>query len=197
VLARPRSLSSLMRLAALLPIRERVLGTEHPETLGARRELVGWTGAAGDAAGARDQYAVLLPVIERVLGPEHPHTLADRGNLARWMGEAGPATSSPRCCPLSSGCLAPSTRPHWRPAPTSPPGAGRWTVAQRLTWISAIGILVQPSLRAPGGVFCAVGQCRKGSSGHLDGGSGGRGVPSLGSRTEVERRAGVDRTESS
>ena len=47
-------------------------GPEHPETLAARRNLAGWTGRAGDAAGARDQFAALLPVRERVLGPEHP-----------------------------------------------------------------------------------------------------------------------------
>ena len=31
-------------------------GTEHPDTLNARHELACWTGEAGDAAGARDQY---------------------------------------------------------------------------------------------------------------------------------------------
>jgi len=41
---------------------------------------------AGDAAGARDQFAALLPVL-RVLGPEHPGTLAARHELARWTGE--------------------------------------------------------------------------------------------------------------
>jgi hypothetical protein len=40
------------QLAALLPIRERVLGPEHPETLIARSNLASWTGKAGDAANA-------------------------------------------------------------------------------------------------------------------------------------------------
>ncbi len=44
---------------------------------------------AGDAAGARDQYAALLPVRERVQGAEHPDTLTTRANLAYWTGEAG------------------------------------------------------------------------------------------------------------
>ena len=61
-----------------------MLGREHPDTLAARHELARWTGAAGDAAGARDQYAALLPVVERVLGTEHPDTLRDRANLAYW-----------------------------------------------------------------------------------------------------------------
>ena len=41
------------------------------------------TGEAGDAAGARDQFAALVPVQERVLGPEHPETLMARRNLTR------------------------------------------------------------------------------------------------------------------
>ena len=77
------------QLAALLPVRERVLGPEHPDTLTARSDLAYNTGMTGDAAAARDQYAALLPVRERVLGAEHPHTLATRHNLARWTGQAG------------------------------------------------------------------------------------------------------------
>ena len=34
------------QLAALLPIRERVLGPEHPGTLAARHNLTYWTGLA-------------------------------------------------------------------------------------------------------------------------------------------------------
>src|SRR5215469_4508106 len=75
--------------ALLLPVRERVLGPEHPGTLTARSNLAHWTGTAGDPAGARDQFAALLPVLERVLGPEHPDTLTTRHALARWTGEAG------------------------------------------------------------------------------------------------------------
>jgi Tetratricopeptide repeat len=63
-------------------------GAEHPETLAARNNLALWTGQAGDAAGARDQFAALLPVRERVLGPEHPHTLSTRVNLAYWTEQA-------------------------------------------------------------------------------------------------------------
>ena len=59
-----------------------------PDTLTARARLATWTGRAGDAGGARDQFAALLPVLERVLGPEHPDTLTARGNLARWTAEA-------------------------------------------------------------------------------------------------------------
>ena len=64
-------------------------GPEHPDTLAARASLARWTGEAGDAAGARDQYAALVPVEERALGPEHPETLITRTSLARWTGQAG------------------------------------------------------------------------------------------------------------
>ena len=73
------------------PSSERVLGPEHPDTLAARANLASWTGEAGDAAGARDQFAALLPIRERVLGPEHPDTLHARNNLAYWTGRAGDA----------------------------------------------------------------------------------------------------------
>jgi hypothetical protein len=49
-----------------------------------RGDLASFTGAAGDAAGARDQYAALLPVRERVSGAEHPDTLTARASLASW-----------------------------------------------------------------------------------------------------------------
>jgi tetratricopeptide repeat protein len=75
--------------AALLPIRERVSGPEHPDTLTARGNLARFTGLAGDAAGARDLFAALLPIRERVSGPEHPDTLAARDELARWIERAG------------------------------------------------------------------------------------------------------------
>ena len=61
---------------------ERVLGSEHPDTLIARASLARWTGEAGDAVGARYQYTALLPVVERVLGSEHPTALIARANLA-------------------------------------------------------------------------------------------------------------------
>ncbi|GAA4951913.1 hypothetical protein GCM10023334_066660 [Nonomuraea thailandensis] len=64
------------------------MGAEHPSTLTTRHNLASWTGEAGDAAAARDQYAALLPTREHVLGAEHPETLTTRANLAYWTGEA-------------------------------------------------------------------------------------------------------------
>ena len=78
----------------VLETRGRVLGPEHPDTLAARANFAISTGAAGDAAEARDQLAALLPMAERVLGPEHPATLAYGVNLARWTAEGGDPTGA-------------------------------------------------------------------------------------------------------
>jgi hypothetical protein len=75
-------------------------GPENRDTLVARANLAHWTGEAGDAAGARDQFAGLLPTDERVLGTDDRQTLADRGSLARWTGEAGDAA---RACRVDLG----------------------------------------------------------------------------------------------
>jgi hypothetical protein len=42
------------------------VGPEDQGTLATRHEFATWTGRAGDAAGARDQFAALLPIRERV-----------------------------------------------------------------------------------------------------------------------------------
>ena len=64
------------------------MGHQHPDTLTTRDSLAAWTGEAGDAAGARDQFAALLPVREQVLGHQHPDTLATRNNLTHWTQQA-------------------------------------------------------------------------------------------------------------
>jgi hypothetical protein len=69
-------------------------GPEHSDTLAARVGLAQWTGEAGEAAAARDQFAALLPVLERVLGAEHRVTLIARDGLARFTGEAGEAAAA-------------------------------------------------------------------------------------------------------
>ena len=74
----------LSRVIADAHTEDDAYGPEHPGTLIARANLARWTGEAGDAAAARDQYAALLPVLEQVLGPEHWHTLAARSDLAYW-----------------------------------------------------------------------------------------------------------------
>jgi hypothetical protein len=69
-------------------------GPEHPATLTARSDLAAWTGLAGDAARARNQFAMLLLIEGRVQGAEHPDTLTIRGNLAYYTGQAGDAAGA-------------------------------------------------------------------------------------------------------
>jgi Tetratricopeptide repeat len=69
------------------------IGGRHRRLARTLANLAFWTGEAGDAAGARDQFAALLPVRERVQGPEHPDTLATRRNLAYRTAEAGNSAS--------------------------------------------------------------------------------------------------------
>jgi hypothetical protein len=63
-------------------------GPDHSDTLAVREELAYWTGCAGGAAAARDQFAALLSSYEGVLGPEHPETLAIWYQLAHWTALA-------------------------------------------------------------------------------------------------------------
>ena len=72
----------------MLPDRVRVLGPDHLDTLTIRINLAEWTGSAGDAVAARDQYAALLPDRVRVHGPDHRSTVLSRRYLARWTKEA-------------------------------------------------------------------------------------------------------------
>ena len=113
----------------ILRAREEARGTEHPDTLTARAYWPDWTGLAGDAAGARDQFAALLPVRERVSGAEHPDTLTARANLAHWTGEAGDAAGArdqyAALLPVRERVSAPSTPTRSSPAPTWPAGPGR------------------------------------------------------------------------
>ena len=79
----------LFQLIADAHREDHAYGEGHPDTLTVRSYLARWTGQAGDAAAARDQYAALLAVEEQMFGPDHPDTLTTRGNLASWTGKAG------------------------------------------------------------------------------------------------------------
>jgi tetratricopeptide (TPR) repeat protein len=67
----------------VLAVRERVLGVEHPETLGALHVLAWVRSAQGDYARAATTYEQVLAVRERVLGVDHPNTLKTRHDFAR------------------------------------------------------------------------------------------------------------------
>jgi hypothetical protein len=96
--------------AALVPLRERILGPWHPDTLATWASLAYWTGKAGDPAAARDQYAALLPVLARFLGADHPRTLAARNELAAWTEEARSPLPGPSTPPIPADNRAPWLR---------------------------------------------------------------------------------------
>jgi hypothetical protein len=60
----------------------RVLGADHPQTLGSRNNLTGAYESAGDLGRAIPLYEQTLADRLRVLGAHHPHTKIVRGNLA-------------------------------------------------------------------------------------------------------------------
>ena len=58
-----------------LPLRCRIQGNDHPDTLTCRSNVAFWTGEGGDPAGALRLFQELLPDMVRVLGPGHPDAL--------------------------------------------------------------------------------------------------------------------------
>ncbi|SDY13534.1 Tetratricopeptide repeat-containing protein [Amycolatopsis xylanica] len=76
-------------LATLLPLRERVHGSNDHRTLTARNNLAFWTGAAGEPRKACLQLVTLLSLRRRLYGAEDPRTLTVRHNFAFWIGKAG------------------------------------------------------------------------------------------------------------
>jgi hypothetical protein len=82
----------MFKLIAEARMSNAAFGPEHPGTLIARGSLANWTGAAGDAADARDHLAALLP--HRGAGPgprapQHPEHPQRHGRLDRAGGKCG------------------------------------------------------------------------------------------------------------
>lgn len=65
-----------------LATRERVLGIEHPLTLGSRNNLAQAYHSVGDLGRALPLFQRTLEDFERVLGADHPDSLTSRNNLA-------------------------------------------------------------------------------------------------------------------
>jgi tetratricopeptide (TPR) repeat protein len=72
-----------------LPLAERILGAEHPDTLGARHNIADAHQDTGRVEDAIAIYEPLLSTTERVLGAEHPHTVTTRHDLAFAYQAAG------------------------------------------------------------------------------------------------------------
>ena len=74
---------------AVLAIRERVLGAEHPDTLRIRNSLASALQIQGKYAEAEQEHRAVLAIQERVLGAEHPDTLKSRNRAALALGAQG------------------------------------------------------------------------------------------------------------
>ncbi len=79
-----------------LPLRRRISGDSHPDTLSARAYIARWTGECGDTSAALRLYRELLTDQTRILGPAHPDTLSTRGDIAGWTGDSGDPTAARR-----------------------------------------------------------------------------------------------------
>ncbi len=80
---------SILIAEPLLADQERVLGADHPDTLGTRGNLATAYGATGRTAEAITLHEQTLADQERVLGADHPDTLTTRHNLALAYQDTG------------------------------------------------------------------------------------------------------------
>jgi tetratricopeptide (TPR) repeat protein len=80
---------SILVAEPLLADQERVLGSDHPETLATRHNLAEAYHWAGRTAEALTLFEQNLADRERVLGADHPVTLSSRSNLALAYQDAG------------------------------------------------------------------------------------------------------------
>lgn len=69
--------------------RERLLGSDHPDTLASRYEVAFTLSRTGHAADALRTYKRVAQARIRVLGPDHPDTLAVRQEMAYALGRLG------------------------------------------------------------------------------------------------------------
>ena len=86
---------------------ERLLGPDHPDTLGSRNNLAAAYQAAGRADKAIPLFEQTLAARVRLLGPDHPDTLSSRNNLAAAYQAAGRAD---KAIPLFEQTLAARVR---------------------------------------------------------------------------------------
>ena len=85
---------SILIAEPLVADQERVLGADHPDTLGMRNNLAGAYWTAGRRAEAITLLEQVLADRERVLGADHPDTLMTRGNLVSAYQAAGPGAEA-------------------------------------------------------------------------------------------------------
>jgi tetratricopeptide (TPR) repeat protein len=76
-------------LRAVLRVRLRALGTDHPDTIDTRHAIARRLAEHGDYGPAEIEYRDVLATMRRVLGPEHPDTLAVQHNIASLISFRG------------------------------------------------------------------------------------------------------------
>ncbi|ORY58756.1 P-loop containing nucleoside triphosphate hydrolase protein [Pseudomassariella vexata] len=72
-----------------LELQEKVLGREHPDTIGSMNNLAIVLGSQGKYEEAEQRHRQTLELCEKVLGREHPDTLGSMNNLALVLGSQG------------------------------------------------------------------------------------------------------------
>ena len=72
-----------------LPLRHRIQGVDHSDTLTTRYHIAFFTGQSGHLMEALRLLQQLLLDMERVLGPDHPNTLSTRNDIALFTGQSG------------------------------------------------------------------------------------------------------------
>ncbi|MEV0088214.1 tetratricopeptide repeat protein [Saccharopolyspora sp. NPDC050642] len=71
-------------LRAVLKIRRRVLGDDHPDTLAARANLASVLNKRGELEEAERELRAVLKIRRRVLGDDHPDTQHTRARVNEW-----------------------------------------------------------------------------------------------------------------
>lgn len=89
-----RHIEAARLLQWVIQVRQRVLGSDAPLTLGAINDLASARRDVGDLSGAKELQETALAGCRRVLGPEHPHTLTVADNLAMTMLALGDLVSA-------------------------------------------------------------------------------------------------------
>jgi tetratricopeptide (TPR) repeat protein len=79
---------------------EKVLGQEHPDTLGSMNNLASVLGSQGKYAEAEGMHRQALQLREKVLGQEHPDTLTSMNNLAEALRSQATVSSKHLDCPV-------------------------------------------------------------------------------------------------
>ena len=82
-------LQALHHLQHELPLRRRIQGPDHRDTLTTRSNIASMTGHSGHPAEALQLFQELLPDWEQTLGRSDPGIIATRANIAFWTAQSG------------------------------------------------------------------------------------------------------------